>query len=96
MHCASSTERAVLGGGAEDIPARVVDAAVAWAVKLNYNEPDAATRQEFEHWLQAGPLHRAAWQRLQALRDEMHAVPPSLALDTLRAKDMRRIASRRR
>jgi transmembrane sensor len=69
----------------DDIPAGVIDAAIDWTVKLDFNSATADTRQAFEHWLQAAPLHGEAWRRMQRVRQDFAGVPPLLALDTLQA-----------
>ena len=68
-----------------DIAAEVIDAAIDWTIKLDFNSPTAATRQAFEQWLQTAPQHGEAWRRMQALKGDFAGVPPLLALDTLQA-----------
>lgn len=79
--------RAVGGSFSEssELPSTVVDAAIDWAVKLEFNSPTEETRRAFEQWLQAAPMHVEAWRRLQLLRSDFAALPPLLALDTLQA-----------
>lgn len=76
----------------ERLPDEVIDAAIHWSVKLDYNRAADGTRQAFEQWLQADPLHRQAWQRMGLLKDEFTRMPPQLALRTLQARE----AGRRR
>ncbi len=73
-----------------DIPARVVDQAINWSVRLDFSEASAGTRKAFARWLEADPLHALAWQRVQALRDDFSRMPPALALDTLQSAGARR------
>lgn len=72
------------------IPARVVDQAIHWMVKLDFGEASATTRKAFAQWRDANPLHALAWQRVQALRTDFSGMPPALALLTLQAADARR------
>jgi len=65
------------------IPAGVIDAAIAWAVKIEFNQPEPSLRAAFEAWLAAHPMHTAAWQRVQSLHTDFAALPTQLALDTL-------------
>jgi len=74
----------------DDVPAEVVDAAIAWSVRLDYNSPAADAMQAFQQWLQADPRHALAWQRIGALRGGFAAVPSKLAQDTLQAADSQR------
>jgi transmembrane sensor len=67
------------------IPAAIIDAAIEWTIKLDFNSPSTETRRAFECWLQAAPLHRDAWLRVQSLRGDFATLPPLLALDTLQA-----------
>lgn len=60
--------------GCQDIPERVLDQAIAWAVALGAEEVDSASRNAFERWLQADTLHRSAWQRLQVVESEFVGV----------------------
>ena len=74
----------------ESIPAKVVDAAIAWAVRLDYNTPSSEAVQAFQQWLQADPHHRLAWQRVASLRSDFAAVPTQLARETLQAAEAQR------
>ncbi len=67
----------------EALAPAIIDAAIAWAVKIEFNTPPAHTRDAFDCWLKASPLHARAWRRVQSLRDDFVVVPPKLALDTL-------------
>ncbi|GGC12760.1 anti-sigma factor FoxR [Oxalicibacterium flavum] len=77
----------------DEIPSSVIDAAIAWAVKLEFNQPTPATRQAFEHWLHAQTLHARAWQRVQSLREDFSALPQDLARDALRKVEAQRKAA---
>ncbi|MEJ0004233.1 MAG: FecR/PupR family sigma factor regulator [Pararobbsia sp.] len=67
----------------EALAAPIIDAAIAWAVKIEFGTPGPDTRDAFDRWLNASPLHARAWRRVQSLRDDFTVVPPKLALDTL-------------
>lgn len=69
----------------ERIPSAIIDAAIGWAVKLDFGAADAKTRAGFERWVSAEPVHAQAWRRVQSLKDDFNAVPANLALDALNA-----------
>ncbi|WP_092385391.1 FecR/PupR family sigma factor regulator [Halopseudomonas salegens] len=62
----------------QDIPERVLDQAIGWAVIMGDSSVDEASREAFDEWLQAHPLHGIAWQRLQMIEREFSAVHPRL------------------
>lgn len=72
------------------VPSDIVDQAIRWAVKLDFGEGNAAAQKAFAEWIDASPLHRLAWQRVQGLKDDFSRMPPALALDTLKAVSDRR------
>lgn len=75
------------------LPETVIDAAIAWAVKLDYGHPTAAMRRSFEQWLEASPFHALAWRRVHGLAlpsPALAGLPYRLALDTLQAADAER------
>lgn len=54
--------------GAEGAADRaVLDEAIRWRIKLQYNTADASAWQAFDAWLRAQPAHALVWERLQAL-----------------------------
>lgn len=68
------------------LPESIVDAAIFWAVRLDYNTPTPAQQQAFESWLQANLLHRLAWQRIHSLKGfhaDLGELSPKLVHDTL-------------
>lgn len=76
--------------GADDSgPASGTDAvhraALEWQVTLWSGEVTAGERQAFEHWLAADPAHARAWQRVQRVSRQLHAVPATIAGPALRA-----------
>lgn len=46
----------------------LIQAAIGWAVRLNYSQPTPQDHLAFEQWLRADPLHGIAWQRVSGLR----------------------------
>lgn len=78
------------------LPEPVVDAAITWAVRIDYNTPDATMRRAFERWLKADPLHGVAWERVHAmkgLQSGLGALPPGVARDVLQTAQHRRARS---
>ncbi len=65
------------------LPQHIVDEAIAWTVKLQYNTPTETTLARFTEWLQRHPSHREAWQRVSAFKIEHSKVPAKLARATL-------------
>ncbi|EYC49898.1 iron dicitrate transport regulator FecR [Hylemonella gracilis str. Niagara R] len=78
----------------DEIPPTVVDAAIDWALKLEFNRPTPAMLQAFEEWRQAHALHAHAWQRMQSLRQDFAAMPGGLARNALQVVEARRGAAR--
>jgi len=74
----------------EALSADVIEAAIAWAVKLDYSDPTPETHRRFEQWLRADSQHALAWQRAHSLKDLGAQVPPKLVLDTLQTVQNRR------
>lgn len=84
------------------LPESLIQAAIGWAVRLNYSQPTDQDHLAFEQWLRTDPLHSVAWQRVSGLKgfqDELGTLPPQLARNTLQtAQELRansRTASRR-
>lgn len=83
----------------ERLPDDIVDAAIAWAVRLDYNAATPAAQQAFARWLDADPRHAQAWSRVAALRSDFSGLPARLAQDVLQAAEAGRrgaVAGRRR
>ncbi|HNS58539.1 MAG TPA: FecR domain-containing protein [Nitrosomonas europaea] len=75
------------------LPENIIEAAITWSIRLDYNDPTPETRQSFDQWLHADPLHRLAWQRVDSLnnlRNDCRSLPSRLAFDTLQEVDSRR------
>lgn len=78
-----------------DLPPGIVDQAIAWAVKLQFGEPDANQRQAFEQWRQAHPQHEHAWQRVCSLGHDFEQVPPTLLEHSLQRLEQQRHSQQR-
>lgn len=77
------------------LPDHIVDAAIHWCVKLQYNRAGGEARQAFESWLAADALHALAWQRVRSIQQGFEALPPQLARATLDSAAARRLKGRR-
>lgn len=77
------------GADAMQLPDDVVDAAVAWSVRLHYNRPSARDRRDFGAWLRSDARHALAWERIAALRSDVSGLPAQAVLDTLQAAGAR-------
>lgn len=77
--------RAYPGRNEEDerLSGAILDEAIAWTIRIQFNTPDPRTREIFDAWLLESPMHARAWHRLQGLQNDFSAVPPKLVLDTL-------------
>nr|WP_275066893.1 FecR domain-containing protein [Achromobacter spanius] len=66
----------------------VLDAAIRWRIKLQYNTADASAWRAFDVWLGASPAHAVVWERLQALSARLQRpamdMPPEAAARILR------------
>ncbi|MBK1615513.1 histidine kinase [Rubrivivax gelatinosus] len=69
-------------------------AALEWQVSFWSGETGDAERRAFEAWLAADDSHRRAWERVQRVGGQLHAVPGEVAGAVLRAA--RAPAGRRR
>lgn len=67
------------------LPGALIDAAIAWAVRMDYSDPSPQTRARFEQWLQQDPRHALAWQRVSGLRGDLRlpGLSPQIARQTL-------------
>lgn len=62
----------------------VLQAAAQWfAVLRGGGEPSAQERQHWQAWLDASPLHREAWRRVEAIDARFQAVPSQPARQAL-------------
>lgn len=69
----------------------VLEAAARWYVQLAGQPDNEAERSQWQLWLNADPLHRAAWDRMQALEQRLGHVPGDIARPALgRTGDKRR------
>lgn len=60
-----------------------IRAAAQWYARLASGIEDPRTHREWQLWLAADPLHRQAWQRIEAVREQVARVPGRLAADSL-------------
>lgn len=72
------------------LPSDIVDAAITWVVKLDYNDAAPETRGALERWLRADPRHVLAWHRVTSLKTRFASFPPDVLRATLDAADARR------
>lgn len=77
------------------LPNHIVDAAIDWCVKLDYNRAGSEARKAFESWLAADALHALAWQRVRSIQHRFDSLPPGLTRATLDAAAARRLKGRR-
>jgi len=84
------------GEASETVPDAVIDAAIAWAVKLQFNQPTPRQQQDFLAWLASDACHRRAWQRLGMARQPFDDIPASLVRPTLDSADRKRHQRNRR
>lgn len=70
-----------------EIPARLLEEAADWLVRLQCGDNAPATRAEFEHWRQRSPEHAAAWLRAEAVLSDFLCVPKPIARRTLSGLD---------
>lgn len=73
----------------------MVDAAIAWALRVHYATPDGQTRQALQRWLDDDPRHATAWSRMSAITGELRDMPPGLARGTLQPAGGPRAQQRR-
>jgi len=57
-------------------------AAMEWQVTLWSGEVTAEEEAEFARWLRADPAHQQAWEQVQRLGRELHAVPAPAAVSS--------------
>lgn len=78
----------------------VLDAAIQWRIKLQYNTADAGAWQAFDAWLHAMPAHAVVWERLQALGARLQrpadGMPPQAATRILRQTGAAQVRRSRR
>lgn len=60
---------------ASAIPPDIMDALIAWSVKLNSGTASAADQQRFQAWRELDPMHERAWQTLHAMEQDFMAIP---------------------
>lgn len=71
-----------------------VDQAIEWLVRMRFSQPTARTEQRFRHWLQQHPHNIVAWQRVEAMSDELTGLPRELSRRTLDNSQRQRLGRR--
>ncbi len=65
--------------------------AAQWYARLSSGIETESDRLGWQHWHNADPLHRRAWQQVQSIRQMVEGVPGDVAASTLRqARESRR------
>ena len=65
--------------------------AAQWYARLSSGVNQANEQQEWQHWHDANPLHRQAWQQVEAVREMVGCVPGNVAVPALQqAQESRR------
>lgn len=74
------------------IPPAIARQAVHWLLELQPGDTAAmeTTRQQWQTWLAANPLHAQAWRRIAEVDGQLRGVPAAVALQTLAAPGMQR------
>lgn len=67
------------------LPPAVVEAAIAWMVRLQSGGATPQEHQACERWQQEQPAHAQAWQALNGFSRRLKTLPPVLAHGTLAA-----------
>lgn len=57
--------------------------AAQWYARLSSGLDTEAERQRWQHWHNADPLHRQAWQQVEAVRQMVEGVPGTVAASAL-------------
>lgn len=57
--------------------------AAHWYARLSSGQDTEAERQRWQHWHNASPLHREAWQQVEAVRQMLERVPGTVAVSAL-------------
>lgn len=60
----------------KELPDTVVDAAIAWMVRVQSGEMSSAERSELDRWRSSHPTHELAWQRLLIIDGDFSAIAP--------------------
>lgn len=58
--------------------------AAQWYARLSSGDESEAVHQQWQLWHNADPLHRQAWQQVEAVRQMVEGVPGQVAASTLR------------
>lgn len=74
------------------IPPHVARAAVNWLLELSSGDGFIIeqTRQQWQQWIDADPLHALAWQRIAQVDGQLRGIPAPIAMQTLAAPRLSR------
>lgn len=67
-----------------------IRAAAQWYARLASGEDIEHNRHAWQHWHDADPLHRLAWQRVESVSSQFARVPGQVAVPVLRGGQSRR------
>ena len=57
----------------------ILEAAIAWRIKLHHNEADTDAWTDFQRWLHISPEHAQVWERLQRMGERLQPPMGSLS-----------------
>lgn len=72
-----------MNSGLSNAERDAIRAAAQWYARLASGVEDERARQDWQRWHNADPLHQQAWQRMEAVRQQMARVPGQLAAGSL-------------
>ncbi|MCB5206464.1 FecR domain-containing protein [Methylovorus mays] len=74
------------------LPDDIIDAAITWSIKLDYNEANEDIKRRFEDWLRANPMHAVAWERIHSLRHSFSdtSAPSAIVISAMEHADQQR------
>lgn len=67
------------------LTADILEQAATWHMDLRQAAPDDPLHARHQQWLQQSPLHRQAWQRVEALQHSFNRLPGSLTSASLQS-----------
>ncbi|MBE7373888.1 FecR domain-containing protein [Pseudomonas lopnurensis] len=77
-------------GGPDVAEREAIRSAALWYARLASGAGGEAEHRAWQRWHDADPLHRQAWQRIEAVREQFARVPGQLAMPTLQGRDRSR------
>lgn len=73
----------------------VLETAAAWFASLRSDEATPADHARWQHWLDAAPAHRAAWEKIDAVNRHFGMLPAGPALAALKTPPPRRAMAKK-